>query len=679
MATTPVNFTLTATDHASTKLALLRAKIEGLTAPVDAIKAKFAGMSQAMNLGGVSSALSNLRTQLSQSSMMVGAGGLVAAGGIAAITGALVRNTIATTDNLGKLQDLHERYKISTDMLQVYKAMGAEAGVEVESLAKAHGFLAQKLAAAAGGEKGAIAMLQGVGISKVDLNKSVESVFTDIADVFSKSNKSQDEILKIDFAKDIFGKAGVDIIPILEKGSGEFKRVLDDLIATGRLHKAAQIEAADGSGDAWTRAQGIMQGLKEQIGLSTLPMLNALSATVGKAFTGAGREKLLQVFTALGDKLAILLPQFIDKLPQVADAIANITGKVLAFGNLVGWENLMLGGFIMLASPFIMSAGGLVLALGRVGFAVGVVAFNAMSQLVPALIATSLQFIKNIGLAWAFGGPLGVLRQLFAMTAVGALTASGGLAAIGGAFLGAMKSVLAFSAALLANPVTWVVAAIAGAAYLIYQNWGGVSSFFSGLWDGIVQGVAPVVSMLGTLGAPFKVLSPVIDWIKGVFSDFFSSGAKGAQDWSSAGLLAGEIIAGVFKSLLTPITLVLDAILTVNNAFDVLSGKKSTFEVSTLTKNLWADVPQNAATKAMPVIPQALVNPVAKAQLAASAKQDSTIPAVQAAVISQQQRATFDGNIKIHVTADGRPQVKEATTGVQGVGMNVSNGMMFAG
>ena len=46
---------------------------------------------------------------------------------------------------------------------------------------------------------------------------------------------------------------------------------------------------------------------------------------------------------------------------------------------------------------------------------------------------------------------------------------------------------------------------------------------------------------------------------------------------------------------------------------------------------------------------------------------------------AQQQRATFDGNIKIHVTADGKAQVKEATTGVAGVGMNVSNGMMFAG
>ena len=665
MATTvPVNFTLTASDAASTKLALLKAKIEGLTAPVDAIKAKFAGMSQAMNLGGVSTALTNLKAQFAQSATMVGAGGLIAAGGVMAMTMAMVRNTIATTDNLGKLQDLHERYKIGTDMLQVYKAMGAEAGVEVESLAKAHGFLAQKLADAARGDKGAIAKLKGVGIDKVDLNKSVESVFAEIADVFKKSTKSSDDILKIDFAKDIFGKAGIDIIPILEKGPEAFKKALEDLKSTGRLFSAEQVRAADDSGDAWTRAKGIMQGLKDQIGLSTLPMLDALSGAVEKAFTGPGREKLVQIFTQLGDKLAILLPQMIDKLPQVADSIANITGKVLAFGNLVGWENLMLGGFVMLASPFIMSAAGLVLALVKVGVAVGVVAFNAMAQLVPALIATALQFTKNIALAWAFGGPLGVLRQLFAMTAIGAVSASGGLGALSVAFMGAMRSVLAFSAALLTNPVTWVVAAIAGAAYLIYDNWAGISSFFGGLWDGIVQGVAPVMSVLSGLSLPFQALAPVVTWIKGVFSDFFSSGAKGAQDWSNAGQLAGSIIAGVFKGLLTPITLVLDAILTVNSAFDVLAGRKASLEVSTLTKNLWTEAP---------------ANPVAKAQLAAAVKQETTTPGVQAAVAAQQPRTTFDGNIKIHVTADGRTQVKEATTGMPGVSMNVSNGLMNVG
>ena len=662
MATAPVNFTLTATDNASTKLALLKAKIEGLTAPVDAIKSKFAGMSQAMNLGGVSSALTNLRAQFAQSATMVGAGGLIAAGGIMAVTSAMVRNTIATTDNLGKLQDLHERYKVGTDMLQVYKAMGAEAGVEVESLAKAHGFLAQKLAAAAGGDKGAIAKLQGVGIDKVDLNKSVESVFAEIADVFKKSTKSSDDILKIDFAKDIFGKAGIDIIPILEKGPEAFKKSLEDLKATGRLFSAEQVKAADDSGDAWTRAKGIMQGLKDQIGLATLPMLDALSGAIEKAFTGSGRDKLVQVFTQLGDKLAILLPQLIDKLPQVAESISNITGKILAFGNFVGWENLMLGGFIMLASPFIMSAGGLVLALGKVAFSIGVVAFNAVSAsgAIPALAAS----VRAFALGTAIASSTGVAGFL--------------------AFLGPIALVVA------------AVATVAAAAYWIYNNWSGVSSFFSGMWQTIAMAFEPIKPIFDWMG---DKLGQLMGWL-GELLGITGSSSAGFQDWSNSGRTAGAYIATALQAVMQVVYDVIDSFAKLGAVWDFINGKGYNF-VSSRPKevdffaeakriNESADVQelkrfanQRNSTIAgtgleLPSI-ASTANPVAKAQLAAAAKQDTSMPAVQAAVAAQQQRATFDGNIKIHVTSDGKPQVKEATTGVPGVGMNVSNGMMFAG
>ncbi|RUA06550.1 MAG: hypothetical protein DSY43_01855 [Gammaproteobacteria bacterium] len=38
---------------------------------------------------------------------------------------------------------------------------------------------------------------------------------------------------------------------------------------------------------------------------------------------------------------------------------------------------------------------------------------------------------------------------------------------------------------MLANPVIAIVTAIAAAAYLIYDNWEGISDFFTGIWDGI--------------------------------------------------------------------------------------------------------------------------------------------------------------------------------------------------
>jgi len=53
---------------------------------------------------------------------------------------------------------------------------------------------------------------------------------------------------------------------------------------------------------------------------------------------------------------------------------------------------------------------------------------------------------------------------------------------------------------LATNPVVLIAAAIAGAAYLIYQNWDGIAAWFSGLWDSVVAvfsgGVFGIVKQL---------------------------------------------------------------------------------------------------------------------------------------------------------------------------------------
>ena len=82
---------------------------------------------------------------------------------------------------------------------------------------------------------------------------------------------------------------------------------------------------------------------------------------------------------------------------------------------------------------------------------------------------------------------------------------------VGGKGLGALGGVLeglggAFAAALLANPITWIVAGIVAlgvAAFVIVKNWGPISHFFMGIWDKIKALIA------GALGFITKLL---MDW-----------------------------------------------------------------------------------------------------------------------------------------------------------------------
>lgn len=64
----------------------------------------------------------------------------------------------------------------------------------------------------------------------------------------------------------------------------------------------------------------------------------------------------------------------------------------------------------------------------------------------------------------------------------------------------ATASVWGFTVALLANPITWVVAgivALAGAAYLIYKNWGPIKAFFLETWETVKGAVASALAWVG--------------------------------------------------------------------------------------------------------------------------------------------------------------------------------------
>ncbi|MBC06362.1 tape measure protein [Thalassospira sp.] len=132
-----------------------------------------------------------------------------------------------------------------------------------------------------------------------------------------------------------------------------------------------------------------------------------------------------------------------------------------------------------------------------------------------ALLAAAIgPVIIGLGLA---SSAIGVLSSGFAL----AFAPITGLIAVVGNLVTALRAgygvMAAFNLVLAANPIGLIVtavAALAAAAYLIYQNWGPISNFFSGLWaeiksafdQGFIQGVLKVL----------EVFNPTIWIAKGV-------------------------------------------------------------------------------------------------------------------------------------------------------------------
>lgn len=115
------------------------------------------------------------------------------------------------------------------------------------------------------------------------------------------------------------------------------------------------------------------------------------------------------------------------------------------------------------------------------------------------------------GYAFTFlkGGALSIVglfyRTAAAATLMGTSTtaAAAGPTLLGKAFMFAGRGILWMGRALLLNPIGLAITAIAGAAYLIYENWDKLKPWFTALWDDIVatfdKAIGYITGLIGSV------------------------------------------------------------------------------------------------------------------------------------------------------------------------------------
>ncbi|MNU99233.1 hypothetical protein D3C71_893600 [compost metagenome] len=187
-------------------------------------------------------------------------------------------------------------------------------------------------------------------------------------------------------------------------------------------------------------------------------------------------------------------------------------------------------------------------------------AFTGAAVKVLAVVAALAATLGTLALGIASVlGPMVFTRYLLAQIGVNVPVVSAVFAKLSGALRMAGGAVLALGRFLLLTPFGLLITAIGTAAYVIYQYWGPISTFFSGLWGRVKSAFDTAVTATSNLLAswnPMAALGAAWNGVAGFFGGMweqvktaFGVGIAGVGalllNWSPLGLIKTAITAGL--------------------------------------------------------------------------------------------------------------------------------------
>lgn len=246
-------------------------------------------------------------------------------------------------------------------------------------------------------------------------------------------------------------------------------------------------------------------------------MANAINAPEGEKFVRL-QQQIHNVMEEIGNQLLPTFNGMLEKGSQILGKVSEWIGKNQELVKVLTIVILTIGIFLMVAGTMIAVTGAVGLIFTKTaGFVRGFVlairgipdmlytmqiralyagdALKAGFSNIKNLASSAVTGIKNVTMSIVnmartaaingatalknmVVGLVGMARQAI-MTAVTAMP-------------GLIASVWAFTAALLANPITWIIigiVALIAAIILLWQNWDTVVKWIQGVWNGFVNGI----------------------------------------------------------------------------------------------------------------------------------------------------------------------------------------------
>lgn len=417
-----------------------------------------------------------------------------------------------------------------------------ESGVGVDQLGKGLGILNKHLVANDGPWK-------SLGINAKDAQghlKPMSELLPQISDKFAKLPAGPQ---KTALAMNLFGKAGVGLLPVLNKGSAGIKELTKESDALGYTMGDKTVNATIAQAKAQRTLHAEQEAIKVQIGGALIPILGSLTSILAKTLlpvikkaSDFFRDHKTTVTVLVGALTAFLA---LSKLVSLGTKAYGAAVKIAGAATKI-WSGIQAAfNLIMDANPIAL----VVLAL--VALVAGIIYAYTKFKWFRDFIQTVWKDIQAI-VQWAIGAVWQVIK--FHIDLI---------------LLQWHAFWYIFQLAIV-DPIKWIYNHIDDFVNFFAQLPGKIGRFFVGMWDGLEDGFKDAINGIidawnwVASGLTFKVPG----WVPGLGGDKFGLPhiphlAKGGDIKDAGSVLVGEngpeVLSGLQGARVTPLSKVAKA------------------------------------------------------------------------------------------------------------------------
>lgn len=219
----------------------------------------------------------------------------------------------AATDHADTIGKTAQRIGVTTEALSRLEYAARLSDVSLEGLSTGMIRLSANLSQVAQGSAGPAAVsLQALGIAATETNGKLRNADEVLADVADRFARMEDSSLKTSLAVNLFGRAGADLIPLLNSGRDGLADMAAEADRLGITISGRTSAQAQRFNDQLTRISAVLEGVGNKVAEAALPALNSLADTLASP--------------AFAEAAGILANNIIGGLNRIIEAVTQVIG-----------------------------------------------------------------------------------------------------------------------------------------------------------------------------------------------------------------------------------------------------------------------------------------------------------------------------------------------------------------